>query len=175
MGLAPWRWRRWLPIRLMVRRRRRSSAAAAGPLAERPAHFRPKATRVIFLFMDGGPSQVDTFDPKPRLTREHGQPIKVPVAADAIRQRRHGARFALEIPAVWAKRDPGQRPFSARGSLRRQPGDHSLDDVEFLRAHERQLLHAHRAGPARAAQHGGLGHLWPGEPVPESARLCRAQ
>jgi len=31
---------------------------------------------VIFLYMDGGPSQVDTFDPKPRLDREHGQPIK---------------------------------------------------------------------------------------------------
>jgi len=40
-------------------------------------HFAPKATNVIFLFMDGGPSQVDTFDPKPRLDREHGQPIKV--------------------------------------------------------------------------------------------------
>ena len=32
---------------------------------------------MIFLFMDGGPSQMDTFDPKPRLDREHGQPIKV--------------------------------------------------------------------------------------------------
>ena len=40
-------------------------------------HFTPKAKSVIFLFMDGGPSQVDTFDPKPRLDREHGQPIKV--------------------------------------------------------------------------------------------------
>ncbi len=35
------------------------------------------AKSVIFLFMDGGPSQVDTFDPKPRLDREHGEPIKV--------------------------------------------------------------------------------------------------
>ena len=33
---------------------------------------------VIFLFMDGGPSQVDTFDPKPRLAKENGQPIKIP-------------------------------------------------------------------------------------------------
>jgi hypothetical protein len=37
----------------------------------------PKAKRVIFLFMDGGPSQLDTFDPKPRLDREHGEPIKI--------------------------------------------------------------------------------------------------
>jgi Protein of unknown function (DUF1501) len=47
--------------------------------AARPPHYRPKARSVIFLFMDGGPSQMDTFDPKPRLDREHGQPIKVKV------------------------------------------------------------------------------------------------
>ena len=37
-------------------------------------HFTPRARRVIFLFMDGGVSHVDTFDPKPKLTRLHGQP-----------------------------------------------------------------------------------------------------
>jgi Protein of unknown function (DUF1501) len=47
------------------------------PLATKPTHFAAKARSVIFLFMDGGPSQVDTFDPKPRLDREHGQPIRV--------------------------------------------------------------------------------------------------
>src|SRR5215468_71442 len=52
---------------------------AADPLAPRPTHFPAKAKSVIFLYMDGGPSQVDTFDPKPRLDREHGQPIKVKV------------------------------------------------------------------------------------------------
>ncbi len=50
-----------------------------GPLAPRTPHFKPRAKNVIFLFMDGGPSQVDTFDPKPRLDREHGQPIKMDV------------------------------------------------------------------------------------------------
>jgi hypothetical protein len=45
------------------------------PLEPRPPHFAPRARSVIFLFMDGGPSQVDTFDPKPRLDREHGRPI----------------------------------------------------------------------------------------------------
>jgi hypothetical protein len=40
-------------------------------------HFPAKAKSVIFLYMDGGPSQVDTFDPKPRLAREHGQPIQL--------------------------------------------------------------------------------------------------
>jgi hypothetical protein len=49
----------------------------ANPLAARPTHFPPKTTSVLFLYMDGGPSQVDTFDPKPRLDREHGEPIKM--------------------------------------------------------------------------------------------------
>jgi hypothetical protein len=44
------------------------------PLTPRPPHFPARARRVIFLFMPGGPSQVDTFDPKPRLTRDHGKP-----------------------------------------------------------------------------------------------------
>jgi hypothetical protein len=51
----------------------------SNPLAPRPAQFAAKARSVIFLFMDGGPSQVDTFDPKPRLDREHGQPIQAKV------------------------------------------------------------------------------------------------
>jgi hypothetical protein len=49
------------------------------PLAPRPPHFPAKAKSVIFLYMDGGPSQMDTFDPKPRLDKEHGQPIKTKV------------------------------------------------------------------------------------------------
>lgn len=44
------------------------------PLATRIPHFRARAKHVVFLFMNGGPSQVDTFDPKPALTRYHGQP-----------------------------------------------------------------------------------------------------
>lgn len=45
-----------------------------GPLAERPPHFTPRAKRVIFIFIGGGPSHVDTFDPKPRLTQDDGKP-----------------------------------------------------------------------------------------------------
>ncbi len=44
-------------------------------LAPRGAHFTPRARRVIFLFMHGGPSQVDTFDYKPLLARDHGRPL----------------------------------------------------------------------------------------------------
>ncbi len=50
-------------------------AAAESPFAPKQPHFAPKAKRVIFLFMNGGMSQVDTFDPKPMLTRYNGQPF----------------------------------------------------------------------------------------------------
>lgn len=50
-------------------------AAPKGPLTARPPMFPAKAKRVIFVFMHGGPSQVDTFDPKPLLTRDHGKPL----------------------------------------------------------------------------------------------------
>ncbi|MFN0165869.1 MAG: DUF1501 domain-containing protein [Bryobacteraceae bacterium] len=48
---------------------------AADPLAPKKPHFPPRAKRVIFLFMHGGPSHMDTFDPKPRLTTDHGKPL----------------------------------------------------------------------------------------------------
>ena len=38
-------------------------------------HFKPRAKRVIFLFMNGGVSHVDTFDPKPMLEKYHGKPM----------------------------------------------------------------------------------------------------
>jgi hypothetical protein len=51
-----------------------SSAAAPGSHLPLP-HSSPRAKRVIFLFMSGGPSHVDLFDPKPRLAAEHGKPL----------------------------------------------------------------------------------------------------
>jgi hypothetical protein len=50
-------------------------AADKSPLAPRAPHFAPKAKRVIFLFLNGGPSQVDTFDPKPALAKYANQPM----------------------------------------------------------------------------------------------------
>ncbi len=48
---------------------------AAGPLAPRQPHFPATARRVIFLFMHGGISHVDSFDPKPALVEKNGQPL----------------------------------------------------------------------------------------------------
>jgi len=50
-------------------------ASVANPLAVRASHYAPKAKRVIFMFMPGGPSHVDLFDPKPRLGQESGKPL----------------------------------------------------------------------------------------------------
>jgi len=49
-------------------------AAESGPLAARKPHFEARAKRIVFLFMKGGPSHVDTFDPKPLLDRDDGKP-----------------------------------------------------------------------------------------------------
>src|ERR1700737_694200 len=43
------------------------------PMMPKPPHFTPRAKRVIFLFMHGGPSHIDTFDPKPLLTKLNGK------------------------------------------------------------------------------------------------------
>jgi hypothetical protein len=51
------------------------SANADNPLAVQKPHHRAKAKRLIFLFMSGGPSHVDTFDLKPRLQRDNGKPL----------------------------------------------------------------------------------------------------
>ena len=53
-----------------------AALAAEGQDPPRPTHFRPRARNVIFLYMDGGPSQVDTFDYKPLLETHHGKDPK---------------------------------------------------------------------------------------------------
>ena len=52
---------------------------SSDPLSPRDSHFAPKAKNIIYLYMDGGPSQIDTFDPKPLLAKEHGKPFKMKI------------------------------------------------------------------------------------------------
>ena len=52
-----------------------SSSSRIDPLLPKPSHIAPRAKRVIFLFMKGGPSHMDTFDYKPLLERDHGKPL----------------------------------------------------------------------------------------------------
>ena len=61
-----------------------AATVGVNPFAPRPPHFKPRATAVISLFMGGGWSQVDTFDPKPALAKYAGEPIDGKVQGDVI-------------------------------------------------------------------------------------------
>src|SRR6266851_1475139 len=67
----------WALLDLLARDGVRASpdAASDNPLAPKRPHFVPRAKHVIFLFMQGGPSHIDTFDPKPLLNRHQGEPL----------------------------------------------------------------------------------------------------
>lgn len=66
-----------------------NQASGANPLSPRGPHFPAKAKRVIHLFMNGGPSHVDTFDPKPMLQKYAGKPIPKMLPTE----RKTGAAF----------------------------------------------------------------------------------
>jgi len=89
-----------------------AQAESASPLAPRAPHFAPRAKRVIHFFLNGGPSHVDTFDPKPMLAKYAGQPLP----GEYLRtERKTGAAFpspfkftrhgesGLEISELFAK------------------------------------------------------------------------
>ena len=77
---------------------RSATAAALSPLTPRMPHYTARARSVIFLFMDGGPSQIDTFDPKPRLSREDGQslPFEAPTTVFNISNRLLASPFEFK-------------------------------------------------------------------------------
>jgi hypothetical protein len=97
----------------------------ASPLAPRPPHFPAKAKRVIHLFMNGGPSHIDTFDPKPALARYAGRPLPMP---NLRTERRTGAAF------------PSPFPFQRYGQSGIEVSDlfphvaRSIDDIAVIRS-----------------------------------------
>jgi hypothetical protein len=71
------------------------SPTYTSPLIPRQPHFPAKAQRVIHLFMNGGPSHVDTFDPKPLLDKYHGKPLPTP---NLRTERKTGGAFRSPFP-----------------------------------------------------------------------------
>jgi hypothetical protein len=65
----------------------RAAVIPENPHAPKPPHFEAKAQRVIFLFMHGGPSHLETFDPKPDLQRLAGQPLPASFGKVATRRK----------------------------------------------------------------------------------------
>src|SRR2546423_15583290 len=81
-------------------------ASATNPLAPRPPHHPARAKRAIFLFMQGGPSHVDTFDYKPRLARDDGRMLNFADARPLARTMEGGQHRVLQ--AQWRFRPYGQ-------------------------------------------------------------------
>ena len=73
------------------------------PLAPRPPHFAPRAKHLIFLFMNGGPSHIDTFDPKPAIHKYAGQGVPSFIKAKGLK-RREGKM----LPSPYKHRTYGQ-------------------------------------------------------------------
>jgi len=107
------------------------TAAAVGinPYAPKAPHFKPRATSVISLFMGGGWSQMDTFDPKPALAKYAGQPIDDKVKGDVI--VRQGSPGPL-MPSPFAFKKHGQSGIEVSEifpSISRH-----VDEIAFLRS-----------------------------------------
>jgi hypothetical protein len=120
---------------------------AANPLALRPAHHTARARRVIFLFMHGGVSHVDTFDPKPKLAELNGRPCPVPRPMFEF----SGTGNLLQSP--WRFRRYGQSGIEV-SDLFPHVGS-CIDDICVIRSmtNGNQVSH----GPAALALHTGDG------------------
>src|SRR5262249_36525390 len=101
---------------------------ALDPLAPRRPHHRARAQRVIFLFMSGGPSHLETFDPKPDLHRPRGQPL--PASFGPVATRRNVARNRLLAPHC-SFRKHGQSGIEVSDLLPHLAG--CVDDLCVLR------------------------------------------
>ncbi len=100
------------------------AAEPLNPFVPKAPHFAPRAKRVIHLFMNGGPSHVDTFDPKPELTKRHGQelPVNLPT------ERKTGA--ALASPYKFSPR--GQSGIEVSELFEHVA--ESIDDIAVIRS-----------------------------------------
>src|ERR1700751_4706857 len=104
--------------------------AAEGPrdLKPRAPHFPAKATSVIHLFMNGGPSQMDLFDPKPTLDKHHGRPSFEKIAGEV--ESPHNAGALMRSPFKFAQHGQcGMWVSDALPHLARQ-----VDDLALIRS-----------------------------------------
>ena len=104
-----------------------SGPAIDSPLAPKAPHFPAKAKACIVLFMYGGVSQVDTFDPKPELSRYHGKPIPTLDSDPVLKGRNPGraAGFVAQVRPARPGGDRGLRSVSPFRPVRGRRGDHS--------------------------------------------------
>ena len=148
--------------------------AAVAPIrcpAPKPPHFPPRAKRVIFLFMKGGPSHVDTFDPKPLLDARRRQ-----AAARSPSRACSSPRPATCSTSPWKFQQHGQSGiwvselFPHVAELRRRPLLHPLGPRHQPGPRRGRAQAAHRQRQLRPPQHRLVGHLRPGHREPQPAR-----
>ena len=101
------------------------------PLSPRPPHFAPKAKRVVHLFMNGGPSQVDTFDPKPLLNELHGKPLP---SNNLRTERKTGA--AMKSPFKFQRY--GQSGIEVSDLFAKTAAAH-IDDMAIIRSMQAEV------------------------------------
>ena len=120
----------WVALSGLLSEQRNASAAASAANT-RPA-FRPRATSVVFLFMGGGPSHVDTFDPKPTLSRLDGQDTPESIAKLFKRTATmgNGTRKLMASPYKFQQYGECGQPVS---EIFPQTAKH-VDDLCFIRS-----------------------------------------
>jgi len=88
----------------------RGQAAVSSPLAAKAPHFAPKAKRCVFLFMNGAPSHVDTFDPKPELDKFDGTGYKGPLT---VGSNSRPVGYLMKSPFPFRKHGQSGLPISS--------------------------------------------------------------
>ncbi len=88
------------------------AGAATDPLAPRATHFAPRAKSVIFLFMAGGPSHLDLFDPKPVMRDLHGQPVPPSFLSNLDDHLIRGSARVFASPRTFQKHGQSGTEFS---------------------------------------------------------------
>jgi hypothetical protein len=127
-------------------------AAAVDPLAPKTPHFKPRAKRAIFLFMQGGPSHVDSFDYKPRLEKDDGKMLDFDDARTLAKTRKIVSHRVMKSP--WKFKPYGQCGLMT-SELFPQIATHA-DDLCVLRGmHTEGIAH----GPATLFLHTGSINL----------------
>ncbi|MEE2685332.1 MAG: DUF1501 domain-containing protein [Planctomycetota bacterium] len=126
-----------------------SSDAADNPLAARQPHFAPRAKRVIFLFMQGGPSHVDSFDYKPLLDEKDGQTFSFDDARVIAKTGKRGSSQKVMKP-LWKFQQHGESGLWASDLFPHMAGQ--VDKLCMLHSmHTEGVAH----GPATLFLHCG--------------------
>ena len=151
------------------------AATLPNPLEPKSPHFKPRARNVIFMFMDGGPSQMDLLDPKPEMKKWEGQSLPESLTKDLK------LAFIKPTAKVW----PSPRGFNRVAQSGMEFSDWlpqmatCADDFCMIRSmHTDQFNHhpgaAHddlRFAAGWPPVHGSMGLLWARKRI---ARVCRA-